>query len=51
MCLSKKDGPIEASKEVIAASEVESEAKSKEGDEAKPQERHSQEAKEVIYSK
>jgi hypothetical protein len=49
--LSKKDGPMEASKEVIAQSEVESEAESTEGDEAKLQEGHNQEAKEVIDSK
>jgi hypothetical protein len=33
--LSKKDGPMEASKEVIGKSEVESEAESTERDEAK----------------
>jgi hypothetical protein len=49
--LSKKDGPTEASKEVIVESEVESEAESTEGDEAKPQEGHCQEDKEVIDSK
>jgi hypothetical protein len=49
--LSKKDGPMEASKEVIAQSEVESEAESTEGDEEKLQEGHNQEAKEVIDSK
>jgi hypothetical protein len=49
--LSKKDGPMEASKEVIVESEVESEAESTEGDEAKLQEGHNQEAKEVIDSK
>jgi hypothetical protein len=48
--LSKKDGPMEARKEVIAQSEVESEAESTEGDEAKLQ-GHNQEAKEVIDSK
>jgi hypothetical protein len=40
MSLSKKDGPMEASKEVIVESEVESEAESIEGDEEKLQERH-----------
>jgi hypothetical protein len=49
--LIKKDGPMEDSKEVIAQSEVESEAESTEGDEAKLQEGHNQEAKEVIDSK
>jgi hypothetical protein len=49
--LSKKDGPMEASKEVIVESEVESEAESTEGDEAKLQEGHNQKAKEVIDSK
>jgi hypothetical protein len=49
--LSKKDGPMEASKEFIAQSEVESEEKSTEGDEEKIQEGHNQEAKEVIESK
>jgi hypothetical protein len=49
--LSKKDGPTEASKEVIVESEVESEAESTEGDEAKPHEGHNKEAKEVIESK
>jgi hypothetical protein len=49
--LSKKDGPMEASKEVIVESEVESEAESTEGDEEKLQEGHNQEAKEVIDSK
>jgi hypothetical protein len=49
--LSKKDGPMEASKEVIAKFEVESEAESTEGDEAKLQEGHNQESKEVIDSK
>jgi hypothetical protein len=49
--LSKKDGPMEASKEVIAQSEVESEAESIVGHEAKLQEGHNQEAKEVIDSK
>jgi hypothetical protein len=43
--LSKKDGPMEDSKEVIVESEVESEAESTEGDEAKLQEGHNQEAK------
>ena len=47
--LSKKDGPMEASKEIIAQSKVESEAESTEGDEAKLQ-GHNQEA-EVIDSK
>jgi hypothetical protein len=50
MSLSKKDGPMEANKEVIVESEVESEAKSTEGDEAKLQ-GHNQEVKEVIDSK
>jgi hypothetical protein len=49
--LSKKYGPMVASKEVIVESEVESEAESTEGDEAKPQEGHNNEAKEVIDSK
>jgi hypothetical protein len=49
--LNKKYGPMEASKEVISESEVESEAESTEGDEAKLQEGHNQEAKEVIESK
>jgi hypothetical protein len=49
--LSKKEGPMGESKEVIAESEVESEAESTEGDEAKPQEGHNKEAKEVIDSK
>jgi hypothetical protein len=49
--LIKKDGPMEDSKEVIAQSEVESEAESTEGDEAKLQEEHNREAKEVIDSK
>ena len=49
--LSKKDGPMEASKEVIAQFEVELEVESTEGDEAKLQEGHNQEAKEVIESK
>jgi hypothetical protein len=48
--LSKKDGPMESSKEVIAQSEVESKAESTEGDEEKLQEGHNQEA-EVIDSK
>jgi hypothetical protein len=39
---------MEASKEVIAQSEVELEAESTEGDEEKLQEGHNQEAKEVI---
>jgi hypothetical protein len=42
---------MEDRKEVIAQSEVESEAESIEGDEAKLQEGHNQEAKEVIDSK
>jgi hypothetical protein len=42
---------MEASKEVIVESEVESEAESIEGDEEKLQEGHNQEAKEVIDSK
>lgn len=42
---------MEASKEVFSQSEVESEAESTEGDEAKLQEGHNQEAKEVIDSK
>jgi hypothetical protein len=49
--LSKKDGPMEDSKKVIAQSEVESEAESTEEDETKLQEGHNQEAKEVIDSK
>jgi hypothetical protein len=49
--LSKKDGPMEARKEVITQSEVESEANFTEGDEAKLQEGHNHEAKEVIDSK
>jgi hypothetical protein len=49
--LIKKYGPMEDSKEVIAKSEVESKAESTEGDEAKLQEGHNQEAKEVIDSK
>ena len=51
MSLSKKDGPMEASKEVIAQYEVESEAESIEGDEAKLQEGHNHKAKEVIEPK
>jgi DNA helicase IV len=49
--LNKKDGPTEASKAVIVKFEFETEAKSIEGDEEKPLEGHSQEAKEVIDSK
>jgi hypothetical protein len=49
--LSKKDGPMEASKEVIAQSGVESVVESTKGDEAKLQEGHNQEAKDVIESK
>jgi hypothetical protein len=49
--LSKKDGPMEASKEVIVELEVESEAESIEGGEGKLKEGHNQEAKEVIDSK
>jgi hypothetical protein len=49
--LSKKEGPMGESKEVIAESEVESEAESTEGHEAKPQEGHNKEAKEIIDSK
>jgi hypothetical protein len=49
--LSKKEGPMEASKEVIVESEVELEAESIEGDEAKPHEGHNKEAKEIIESK
>jgi hypothetical protein len=49
--LSKKDGPMGPSKEVIVESEVESEVESTEGDEAKPHEGHNKEAKEVIDSK
>ena len=49
--LIKKDGPMEDSKEVIVHSEVESEVESTKGDEAKLQEGHNQEAKEVIDSK
>jgi hypothetical protein len=49
--LSQKDGPMEASKEVIVESEVESEVESIEGDEAKLHEGHNQEPKEVIDSK
>jgi hypothetical protein len=37
---SKKDGRVEASKEIISQSEVESEAESTEGDEEKLQEGH-----------
>ena len=40
--LSQKDGPMEARKEVIVEFEVESEAESTEGDEAKLQEGHNQ---------
>jgi hypothetical protein len=43
--LSKKDDPMEASKEVIVESEVESEAESIEGYEEKLQEGHNHEAK------
>jgi hypothetical protein len=49
--LSKKDGPMEASKEGISESKVESDTKSMEGDEEKLQEGHNQEGKEVIDSK
>jgi len=49
--LSNKDGPMEANKEVIVKSEVESKAESTEGDETKLQEGHNQEDKEVIESK
>jgi hypothetical protein len=49
--LSQKDGPMEASKEVMAKFEVESKAESTEGDEAKLLEVHNQEAKAVIDSK
>jgi hypothetical protein len=48
--LSKKYGPMEASKEVIAQSKVELKVESTEGDEEKLQ-GHNQEAKEVIESK
>jgi hypothetical protein len=40
-----------ANKKVMVDSEVESEAKSTEGNEAKPQERYNNESKEVIDSK
>jgi hypothetical protein len=49
--LSKKEGPMGESKEVIAESEVESEVESTEGDEAKPQEGHNKKSKEIIDSK
>jgi hypothetical protein len=49
--LSKKDGPMEARKEVIVESEFESEVESTTRDETKLQEGHNQEAKEVINSK
>jgi hypothetical protein len=49
--LCKKDGPMEASKEVFAQSKVELEAESTEGDEEKLQEGHNHEVKEVIESK
>ena len=49
--LSKKDGPMEASKEVIVKSENESATKYTEGDEEKLQEGHNQEVEEVIDSK
>ena len=45
MSLSQKDGPMEASKEVIVEFEVESEIESIEGDETKLQEGHNQEHK------
>jgi hypothetical protein len=52
MCLLLRNmDPWKNSKEVIAQSEVESEAESTEGDEAKLQEGHNQAAKEVINSK
>ena len=52
MCLLVRNmGPWKIDKEVIIESEVESEAESTEGDEAKLQEGHNQEAKEVIDSK
>jgi hypothetical protein len=46
--LNKIDGPMKASKAIIVESEVESKAKSIEGDEENPQEGHNKEAKEVI---
>jgi hypothetical protein len=49
--LNKKDGPTEASKEVIVESEGESMTESTEGDEAKPHEGHNREAKKVLDSK
>jgi hypothetical protein len=49
--LSKKYGPMEASKEVIVQSKVESEVDSTEGDEGKLQEGHNKKDEEVIDSK
>jgi hypothetical protein len=51
MSLNKKDGPTEANKEFIVESEDESSTESTEGDEAKPQDGHNREAKEVLDSK
>jgi hypothetical protein len=49
--LNKHKGPLRESKEVIAESEVESEAKSTEGDESKPHEGQNKEDKDFIDSK
>jgi hypothetical protein len=49
--LSKKDGPMVASKEVIVEPEIESDVESTQGDATKPQEGHNNEAKEVIDSR
>jgi hypothetical protein len=48
--LSKKYGPMEASKDVISESQVESKENSTEGDEEKLQEGHNEEAKDDIVS-
>jgi len=49
--LNKKDGPTDASKEVIAESKVESETESIESDEAKPHDENSKKAKVFSDSK
>jgi hypothetical protein len=49
--LSKTEGPMTSSTKVLVESEVESEAKSTKGDEAKPHEGNNKETKEVIDSK
>jgi hypothetical protein len=49
--LGKQKGPMGESKEVTTESDVESEVESTKGHEAKPQEGHNKEAKEVIDSR